>query len=487
MKTQQRVEFGDFQTPPRLALEACALLKRLGLSPSSVLEPTCGVGSFLAASEDTFQDCDLFRGYDINPDYVQTAQEAARKSEVFRKDFFQADWQEIIRPLSDPILILGNPPWVTNSGVGAIGGTNLPSKSNFQGLNGFDAITGKSNFDISEWMLIQLLKQISGRSAVLAMLCKTAVARKVLRHAWKTKMQIERSTTFGIDAMAEFGAAVDACLLVCQLEPGAHSTECAVFESLDASDPSSKIALRGNRLIADLDAHLSHGHLLGTSPIKWRSGIKHDCSRVMEIRPADKEDVYVNGFGETVLLEDDYLYPMLKGSELIKCASPARFMLVPQRSIGEDTSQVAAKAPLTWRYLQSHSDLLESRASSIYKNRPRFSVFGVGDYSFAPWKVAISGFHKQLRFFPVAPRGGKPVVLDDTCYFLPCDTESEARKLSSLLNSDQARAFLDAFVFWDAKRPITASLLSMLDLDLLALECGSSSASRQASLHLSRY
>ncbi len=157
MKTQQRVEFGDFQTPPRLALEACALLKRLELSPSSVLEPTCGVGSFLAASEDTFQDCDLFRGYDINPDYVQTAQEAARKSEVFRKDFFQADWQEIIRPLSDPILILGNPPWVTNSGVGAIGGTNLLSKSNFQGLNGFDAITGKSNFDISEWMLIQLL------------------------------------------------------------------------------------------------------------------------------------------------------------------------------------------------------------------------------------------------------------------------------------------------------------------------------------------
>jgi len=429
----------------------------------------------------------MFRGYDINPHYVQAAREAVRSSKVFHKDFFRADWQEIIRSLREPILILGNPPWVTNSGVGAIGGTNLPSKSNFQGFNGFDAITGKSNFDISEWMLIQLLEQVSGRSAALAMLCKTAVARKVLRHAWKTRMQIEKSAIFGIDAMAEFGAAVDACLLVCRLQPGANSNECDVLESLDALHSSSKIALRGNRLVADLDAHLSYGHLLGTSPIKWRSGIKHDCSRVMEIRPTDGKDMYLNGLGEIVQLEDDCLYPMLKGSELIKCAPPSRFMLVPQKSIGEETSQVAANAPLTWRYLHSHSELLDSRASSIYKNRPRFSVFGVGDYSFAPWKVAISGFHKQLRFFPVAPKRGKPVVLDDTCYFLPCNTESEAKKLAYLLNSDQARAFFDAFVFWDAKRPITVGLLSMLDLDLLALECGSSSATRQASLPLSNH
>ena len=31
-----------------------------------------------------------------------------------------------------------------------------PTKENFQGFSGIAARTGKSNFDISEWMLIQL-------------------------------------------------------------------------------------------------------------------------------------------------------------------------------------------------------------------------------------------------------------------------------------------------------------------------------------------
>ena len=334
MKTKQRVEFGDFQTPPELAQRVCVLLDSLGLRPSSILEPTCGIGSFLSASEEIFQNCDVIRGYDVNLEYVNTAQSVVRRSEVGRKDFFSADWRETLQDFNEPILVLGNPPWVTNAGVGAIGGSNLPNKSNFQGLSGFDAITGKSNFDISEWMLIHLLKQISGRSAILAMLCKTVVARKVLSYAWKARMQIESSSIYKIDAMAEFGAAVDACLMLCVLTPGAISTECEVFDELEASKSISKIALRDNVVIADIDAHAECGHLYGTSRLKWRSGIKHDCSRVMELRPTGAEDTYANGLGEEVRLESDYLYPMLKSSELTKCAPPSRLMLVPQKTIG---------------------------------------------------------------------------------------------------------------------------------------------------------
>ena len=39
----------------------------------------------------------------------------------------------------------------------ALASPNLPSKSNFQNRKGLDAVTGKANFDISEWMLIQLM------------------------------------------------------------------------------------------------------------------------------------------------------------------------------------------------------------------------------------------------------------------------------------------------------------------------------------------
>ena len=463
-KDRQKTEFGDFQTPEGLAYQVCELLCRLGVSPVSIVEPTCGTGSFLRASESAFPNCIRILGFEVNPDYIQAAKTVER-AEIHCEDFFEKDWHGTLDSLQEPILVVGNPPWVTNSAVGSLGGSNLPTKSNFQRLNGFDAITGKSNFDISEWMILHLLEWLSGRDASLAMLCKTTVARKVLRHAWSRNLQISTSAIYLIDAAQHFAASVDACLLISVLKPGANSNECAIYSDLEASTTDhSKFAFRDGLLISDLDLFNSHGHMAGASPLKWRSGVKHDCSPVIELRRRGDVE-YENGLGEVVNLEPTYLYPMLKSSHLMKpTPSPSRFMLVPQRSIGEDTSRIEKEAPRTWEYLQSHSDRLDARLSSIYKNRPRFSIFGVGPYSFAPWKVAISGFSKHLDFRAVGPVEQRPVMLDDTCYFLPCNTEHDAMFLVELLNSNAAKGFFHSLVFWDAKRPITAHLLATLDI-----------------------
>ena len=91
-------------------------------------------------------------------------------------------------------------------------------------------------------------------------------------------------------------------------------------------------------------------------------------------------------------------------------------------------------------------------------------MFGVGPYSFAPFKVAISGLHKAPAFRAVRPRDGRPVMLDDTCYFLPCSSAAEAAALSALCNDPIALAFLGSASFPEAKRPITKALLQRLDL-----------------------
>ena len=183
---------------------------------------------------------------------------------------------------------------------------------------------------------------------------------------------------------------------------------------------------------------------------------------------------YWNGLRESVSLESDYLYPMFKSSDIAKVSEPrpSRLMLVPQRFVGEDTSLIERRAPKTWAYLESHSELLKRRASSIYRNRPKYSIFGVGEYSFAPWKVAISGFYKNMNFKVIGQSSGKPVVLDDTCYFLPCRTQEEANAIAGMLNSQIALEFFSSFVFWDSKRPVTAELLQRLDLLALAQELG---------------
>ncbi len=176
----------------------------------------------------------------------------------------------------------------------------------------------------------------------------------------------------------------------------------------------------------------------------------------------------MNGLGELVEIEPEALYPLLKSSDLATHRTPRRWMVVPQRTMNDDPVRLRLDAPKTWSYLTAHVHLLDKRKSSIYRNRPRFSVFGVGSYSFAPWKVAVSGLHKKLEFVRVSPFQGRPVVLDDTCYFFPCQSEEECNLLYELVTSEPAREFWSALIFWDAKRPITAQLLNSLDLMILA-------------------
>ena len=54
MKTLAQHQFGDFQTPVDLACEVTRFLRTSGVSPSAVIEPTCGVGNFLVASMRAF-------------------------------------------------------------------------------------------------------------------------------------------------------------------------------------------------------------------------------------------------------------------------------------------------------------------------------------------------------------------------------------------------------------------------------------------------
>ncbi|WP_410959500.1 hypothetical protein, partial [Salmonella sp. SAL4432] len=70
---------------------------------------------------------------------------------------------------------------------------------------------------------------------------------------------------------------------------------------------------------------------------KWRSGIKHDCSSVMELCKVD--DMFVNGLGEIVDIEDTCLFPLVKGSDVAqnRTENIKRYVLVTQRYIGEST------------------------------------------------------------------------------------------------------------------------------------------------------
>lgn len=477
-KEKNACEFGDFQTPEILASEAIATVRSLGAAPKSIIEPTCGLGSFLLAAIRAFPKAVQVLGVEINKAYLdhvrkRLAVESTDANVILKQaDFFSVDWAQMVRKLPDPVLILGNPPWVTSSALGALDSSNLPEKSNFQGRRGFDAITGKSNFDISEWMLLQYLEWLKGRHGYIAVLCKTTVARKVLAHAWKHSNKLTSARIYLIDALKYFGASVESCFFLMYLgSPGPQ--ECDVFDSLGHLQPRRRLGFRDGTMISNIDAYERWRHLRGADPAYvWRSGIKHDCVKVLEL---DREDAtFRNGYGQLVTIEDDHIYPLYKSSDVGNGGERMhrKCLVVTQRFVGEDTSHIKRQTPRTWRYLSAHEAEFSKRKSSIYKDRPRFSIFGIGDYAFSPWKVAISGFYKKLNFKRIGPFRGRPAMVDDTVYFLPCWSESEADFLIGVLASKPVEGFFSSMIFWRDKRPITAELLRRLSIKNVSIQLG---------------
>lgn len=477
MKTKKCIEFGDFQTSSDLAFSITEFLCRNGISPTSVIEPTCGLGNFLVASIKTFGNNVHYYGFDINAEYVKKTKESLSQFdqvqfEVHCDNFYNKDWESFFKSFTGEILVIGNPPWVTNTALRIIGSENLPQKTNFQNHGGLAAKTGKANFDISEWMLIKLLTSLSGKSATIAMLCKTATARKVLKYGWKKRIDMWCSSLHLIDALHHFGVSVDACLFLTRTGKIIKQRPIAqIYDGLNFSNLINTFGLLNSELVSDIDAYEDLKEIDGIEYRRWRSGVKHDATNIMEFRVNGEH--YINGMGEYCDIEPTYLFPLLKSSDIANNRiNPSKLVLLTQQSVNDDTAVIKFTAPKTWKYLLSHSNYLDKRASIIYEKRPRFSVFGVGEYTFAPWKVAISGLYKNFSFKVIGSLENKPIVVDDTCYFIPCENEDEANFFCAILNSEIAKRFIKSLVFFDAKRPITIDILRRIDLKKIAEKLG---------------
>jgi hypothetical protein len=471
IEQKHKIEYGDFQTPIELADRICHKLIELDVNPDLIIEPTCGIGNFIEASSKTLLCTKKIIGIDINPSYLQQVKNNKQiqlsKVTLYESDFFTLDWSFLSHCFDKNILVIGNFPWVTNSQQGKINAINLPIKNNFQNHHGLDAITGKSNFDISEWMLIKTVDWLHNYDSYLAMLCKTSVARKLLNYIYNRQLNLSYCATYRIDAKKYFAANVEACLLFCKFNANSQQYFCDVFP--DLNDPQyQRIGYYKKTLVRDLKYFQKVSSLFEQkSSTQWRSGVKHDCSKVMELTKHDQ--ILVNGFGEAVNIENTFLFPLLKGSDIAngRTSSTEKYVLVTQKKPDDSTEYIKSIAPKTWQYLERYSQYLDRRKSKIYQNKPRFSVFGVGKYTFQPWKIAICGLYKKLDFQLIAEIDNKPTIFDDTVYFLGFDLEEDARKTYHLITTQTAINFYSSLIFWDEKRPIKTKILNSLNLTAL--------------------
>lgn len=464
-KKELKKEFGDYQTPNWFTDKVCAYLKsEIIKNPEIVFEPTCGIGNFISSSLNYFNPNKIF-GVEINKDYCDHIREEHNQSNlvIYEEDFFSFNMNKITDEISlnDEILIIGNPPWINNSSLSSIDGKNIPTKSNFKKLKGIDAITGGANFDICEFIILQLIEAFKDKNATIAMLCKTSVARNIFIEINKNNVLFELFYMLKFDAKEVFDISADSCVMVIKLSDEKNQkfpNECKIL-NFNTKEIISKMTYCNGNLSTnfnEIDYDMD-----GKSVFEWRSGVKHDCSKIMEL--TYNEGQYINGYGTILDIEDALVFPLIKSSQVKKpiINSSEKYVIVTQKKTKENTEHIKGKYPKIWKYLTDNKETFLKRKSSIYKNAPDFSMFGVGDYSYSNYKVGISGFYKKPLFSLLT--SDKPIMMDDTCCFISFDNYDDAYTAMLILNSEKVQKFLLNISFIDSKRPYTKKVLDRID------------------------
>ena len=474
-----RAEYGDFQTNEELAHKVVLNLVSATISPEIIVEPTCGKGNFIVASLKNFNNIKYVFGVEIYKPYVWETKfniihfflnnHKANKPiiEITHCDVFDFDFKKIAKQFSkNEILIIGNPPWVTNSKLGSLNSLNLPKKSNFKNHSGLDAMTGKGNFDIAEFITLTMINTFQNMKGDLLLLVKNSVIKNIVFDQKKNNYLISEIEKHCIDSKKEFNVSVEASLFYSKLN-SKPQFNCKEFNFYKNTEGVS-FGWLDDKFVSNIDTYSNTKDIDGECPFVWRQGLKHDCSSIMELDKVNGH--YVNGLSEEIKLEDGLVYGLLKSSDLKNTVinQTRKYTIVTQKKVGQETKFIKDDYPKTYQYLTAHQTNFDARKSSIYDNKPAFSIFGIGDYSFKPYKVAISGLYKTFHFTLILPQNEKPVMLDDTCYLIGFEKIEFAVYVLILLNSNTTMQFLQSVTFADAKRTFTKDVLMRIDLLELA-------------------
>jgi hypothetical protein len=114
----------------------------------------------------------------------------------------------------------------------------------------------------------------------------------------------------------------------------------------------------------------------------------------------------------------------------------------PDRRTGIEEDVMRQQYPRALAYLQRFEDLLTARAAyRRYQQRgPFYSMYNVGPYTVAPIKVIWRRMDRQINAAVVEEiedrrLGRRPVIPQETCVLVACDSLDEAHYLCAVLNS----------------------------------------------------
>lgn len=504
-----RHDLGEYFTPYWLAQRTLEMAEFCGDNDKVVFDPGCGSGSFLlaaaqmklahrgnAAVEALHLLLSTILGCDLNPLSVLAA----------RLNFLSLLATHFDLPLPDvelPILhidtvfqtplgntapnalqkllphgcdyLMGNPPWINWNCLPStyrekLEKELLPYYTLFD-FHGQQARLGHSNDDyLSTFALVTMhryLRQHGMCSFVIKQPLLTNVAGKTFRHF--EIRGVDGATPLRVIKVADlrrlnpFGIRNEAAIIV--LQKGAPTEYPIIYENWSRENGDIEITSHQARPanLADVSSPwivLSNEwaqtqFMEGHNPYPIRHGLKHDAAGILIMRHIERRNGHLSVQSEINTeahhLEPEWIYPFLQPRHLHAWGLEGHaYFILPQHKAGENNiAELREHFPLTYAYLKSFEQNFQARRSKVFAQTPFYGLFGLGEYTFAPYKVCWIGLGFQPKFVVTGKiddpaLGQKIIVPDGTIYFISCGEREEAHYVCALLNSILVRTFLSA-------------------------------------------
>lgn len=532
-----RLPLGEFYTPRGVAELAVSELDVDDPRTDTFLDPGCGAGVFLAAAIDAKRAAladglaaaeivdavtDTVFGIDINPVAVRSAKLAYLLALLPSLGSPDVDRVEIPVFLTDSLgltrddelryggeqldltvdHLVGNPPWITwgnlSEAVRDAWRETYAARLDLLPHRGIEGRLGHANDDVSVpfvWVCVhRYLAEGGDAGFVLKRGLLKGPAGRLFRSQRVNGRPVAVSRVHDFTTLRPFGddVAVDAALYTLSADatpefpiPTASwtrgdadpdfSTAASIRDTLDCEE-TGLVPVEEEDPSASWIRTDAEDRALGPCAHEIRHGVKDDAKAVYGIDRRQLDE-----------LERDHVYPYLRSKHVVKYGLFGHDLhLVPVRKANEDNEKtLRERCPNTYQYLESNRETLEDRSSSWLQGGTFYDLFGLGEYTWAAYKVVWCRLGFKPHFAVVstvedADLGEKTVVPGDHCMFVSTDEEREAHFLCALLNSAVYQAALED-VASGGKSSLSKGVVSKLYLPEYD---GSATASRLVELSM---
>lgn len=453
VRREARHALGEYFTPSWLAGE---VLDRVGVtSGATLLDPAAGLGVFVHCAQ---QRGAIAVGYEVNPITAACARRMGLTVDV--RDTLTHPGERRFD------FIAGNPPWVNWRRLNPDYRSRIARLWEKYGLIPRGRLGGAMD-DLSmlfTYVCADRLLNADGRMALVlsrSLFQSAGGGREFRRFELPGGRFLRVDSVHEVDGTSAFaGASTQAVIAVFEVADAPTAYPVAYFRrgrEFQAQPVSSDHAsawmiadwhgrherMRGeSAYVARVGAHSG-----GASGVFWVDELERNEGTVL-VR--NRHDAGRNDWPSVIAeVEPGLLRRLVRGRDVsANAVAPSCSILLPHSENGAPVSieEMRRCWPLTYAYFEQFRErMLERphyRQHFAKRGFPYWSMYNVGAYTFARWRVVWREQHSTLR---CAAIGRQDWIADAKLVVVPCGTESEARYLAALLNSRPAREFVDSY------------------------------------------